>query len=182
MRWKEGSENESYYRANNEIGNFTLTVDDANLEDEKVIYNSPFAASAVATSFDENLHLRITRYESSSSAYDAPDYDPVARCCKLESSTDNLVQITLAPSSVTAQIQGTFESWEQITDNNYTAFKAVLSRYKEVEVFVNLNAEDIQKLDFTIPVKLLDNYWFIRKVNQWAANRAGATKVELIRL
>lgn len=190
LRWKEGSENEPAYRVNNQLGNYTLTIDDGNLEDEKVIYTAPFAASAVSpdlvdTSTSPNttqVHLRITRYTSSSLAFDEPDNNPVARCCKLESSTNNLVQITLAPSSVTAQIQGTFETWDEITDSNYTAFEAVLSRYKEVEVFVNLNAEDIQKLDFTRPVKLLDNYWFIRKVNQWAANRAGSTKVELIRL
>jgi hypothetical protein len=181
LRWKEGSENEPAFFANPFFADYNLTVDDEGLVDEKTMYTAPFAASGVDVSFNENQHLRITRYTDSGLNYLEPDNNPVARCCKLQSSDENVVQIKTV-AAITDQIQGTFDNWEQVVSDNYTSFEAMLNRLKLVTVQVNLTAEDIASLDFTYPVKMLGNYWFLQEVKQWKANKAGTTTVKAIRL
>ena len=181
LRWKDGTDEDVAYKANNELGNSSFDIDDRGLDDTKVEYTAPFAASVRRSSFTDNTHAYIPRYSDSSIAYDAPDINPVVRAMPLVSSTDNLVQITSA-SAVTDQMQGFPETWAEIKADNYTSFEAMLNRLKLVTVQVNLTAEDIASLDFTYPVKMLGNYWFLQEVKQWKANKAGTTTVKAIRL
>ena len=181
LRWKDGTDEDLAYKANNELGNSSIDIDDGGLDDTKVEYTAPFAASVRRSSFTDNTHAYIPRYSDSSLAYDNPDINPVVRAMPLVSSTDNLVQITSA-SAVTDQMQGFPETWAEIKADNYTSFEAMLNRLKLVTVQVNLTAEDIASLDFTYPVKMLGNYWFLQEVKQWKANKAGTTTVKAIRL
>ena len=179
--WKDGTDDDPAYRSDNDLGNYVLTINDGALPLDKDMYTAPFAASARASSFTNNVHVFIPRYSSSSVAYDDPDVDPVVRAMPLTSSTDDVVQIDTA-SSVTDQMQGFPVTWEEIAEANWTAFEAMLDRTKLKTFYVNLSATDIQELDVTIPVRIGEGYYMIREVSQWAANRVGITKVKLIRL
>lgn len=182
LEWKEGTDEDPAYRANNDLGNSSIAIEDGGLDLEKVMYTAPFAATVKANSFTDNFHARVLRYSGSGIAYDAPDINPVARAMPLISSASNLVQITSGGGTVTAQIMGEPETWSDILAANYTSFEEMLTRLKLVSVELNLNAEDIAKLDFTRPVYLLGNYWFVREIRQWVANKTQSTTVKLLRL
>jgi hypothetical protein len=182
VRWKEGTEDDPAFRANPDLGNYILPINDGALPLEKVMYTAPFAATVEADSFTDNFHARVLRYSGSGVAYDNPDINPVARAMPLVSRATNLVQITSGGGTVTAQIMGEPETWEEIAEDNWTAFESMLDRMKLVEYRVRLSAIDIQELDVTVPVKVRDDYFMIREVEQWPANKVGLTKVKLIRL
>jgi hypothetical protein len=182
VRWKEGTDDDPAYRANNELGNYTLLINDGGLPLEKEMYTAPFAATVEAVSFTDNIHARVLRYSGSGVAYDAPDIQPEPRAMPLVSDTANLVQITSGGGTVTDQIMGFPEDWTEIAAANWTAFEAMLDRMKLVSYMVNLTAIDIQELDVTIPVRVGNSYFMIREVEQWPANKVGLTKVKLMRL
>ncbi len=182
VRWKAGTDDDPAYRANNELGNYTLLINDGGLPLEKEMYTAPFAATVEAVSFTDNIHARVLRYSGSGVAYDAPDIQPEPRAMPLVSSAANLVQITSGGGTVTDQIMGFPETWTEIAAANWTAFEAMLDRMKLVSYMVNLTAIDIQELDVTIPVRVGNSYFMIREVEQWPANKVGLTKVKLMRL
>jgi hypothetical protein len=182
VRWKAGTDDDPAYRANNELGNYTLLINDGGLPLEKEMYTAPFAATVEAVSFTDNIHARVLRYSGSGVAYDAPDIQPEPRAMPLVSDTANLVQITSGGGTVTDQIMGFPETWTEIAAANWTAFEAMLDRMKLVSYMVNLTAIDIQELDVTIPVRVGNSYFMIREVEQWPANKVGLTKVKLMRL
>jgi hypothetical protein len=182
VRWKDGTDDDPAYRANNELGNYTLLINDGGLPLEKEMYTAPFAATVEAVSFTDNIHARVLRYSGSGVAYDAPDIQPEPRAMPLVSDTANLVQITSGGGTVTDQIMGFPEDWTEIAAANWTAFEAMLDRMKLVSYMVNLTAIDIQELDVTIPVRVGNSYFMIREVEQWPANKVGLTKVKLMRL
>ena len=182
VRWKEGTDDDPAYRANNDLGNYTLLINDGGLPLEKEMYTAPFAATVEAVSFTDNIHARVLRYSGSGVAYDAPDIQPEPRAMPLVSDTANLVQITSGGGTVTDQIMGFPETWTEIAAANWTAFEAMLDRMKLVSYMVNLTAIDIQELDVTIPVRVGNSYFMIREVEQWPANKVGLTKVKLMRL
>jgi hypothetical protein len=182
VRWKDGTDDDPAYRANNDLGNYTLLINDGGLPLEKDMYTAPFAATVEAVSFTDNIHARVLRYSGSGVAYDDPDIQPEPRAMPLVSDTANLVQITSGGGTVTAQIMGFPETWTEIAEANWTAFEAMLDRMKLVSYMVNLTAIDIQELDVTIPVRVGNSYFMIREVEQWPANKVGLTKVKLMRL
>lgn len=182
VRWKAGTDDDPAYRANNDLGNYTLLINDGGLPLEKEMYTAPFAATVEAVSFTDNIHARVLRYSGSGVAYDAPDIQPEPRAMPLVSDTANLVQITSGGGTVTDQIMGFPEDWTEIAAANWTAFEAMLDRMKLVSYMVNLTAIDIQELDVTIPVRVGNSYFMIREVEQWPANKVGLTKVKLMRL
>lgn len=182
VKWKEGTDDDPAYRANNDLGNYTLLINDGGLPLEKEMYTAPFAATVEAVSFTDNIHARVLRYSGSGVAYDAPDIQPEPRAMPLVSSAANLVQITSGGGTVTAQIMGFPQTWVEIAGANWTAFEAMLDRMKLVSYMVNLTAIDIQELDVTIPVRVGNSYFMIREVEQWPANKVGLTKVKLMRL
>jgi len=182
VRWKDGTDDDPAYRANNDLGNYTLLINDGGLPLEKEMYTAPFAATVEAVSFTDNIHARVLRYSGSGVAYDAPDIQPEPRAMPLVSDTANLVQITSGGGTVTDQIMGFPEDWTEIAAANWTAFEAMLDRMKLVSYMVNLTAIDIQELDVTIPVRVGNSYFMIREVEQWPANKVGLTKVKLMRL
>jgi hypothetical protein len=182
VRWKDGTEDDPAFRANPDLGNYILSINDGALELEKEMYTAPFAATVEADSFTDNFHARVLRYSGCGIAYDAPDINPEPRAMPLVSRTSNLVQITSGGGTVTNQIMGEPETWAEIAEANWTAFESMLDKMKLVNYMVRLSAIDIQELDVTVPVKVRDDYFMIREVEQWPANKVGLTKVKLIRL
>lgn len=84
-------------------------------------------------------------------------------------------------------------SFNKYSDNdalidNYTLINEIYTRYKKITAFFNLNAIDIQNLDFTIPIYLdvhepdieINGHFYLNKVENYMGGKL--TKCELIRL
>lgn len=69
--------------------------------------------------------------------------------------------------------------WEEF----WTDWQELLSQYKEVTVLLKLSANDVQALDFNIPIYIsyLNSYFYIQKINEWHSS-SQPCKVELLKL
>lgn len=182
LKWKEGITEDPVYDANNDIGRGTIAINDTALELTKDLYEAPFAASGLTNSFSNGEQCAIIpKYSSTSLAYTDSDLDPEFRILEVSIDDRFLVDIT-SETVLTTQANTSFKEFDDLIEDNYTALKSMLTNTKYLEVLVNLNASDINQLDITTPVYLLDEYWFIQQVKQWKVNSPDSTIVKLIRL
>lgn len=182
LNWEEGIEEDPAYNANNNLGRGNFTVSDLNLALQKQLYKAPFAASGKSQAFSDGIEIiAIPRYSNPALDYFEADLDPKPRVVTLNLNGDVTVSITGQPV-LANQANATFEGFDISITEDYTALAAMFDKMKLVEVYVRLSIADIEKFDITKPVFLLDNYWFIRELQQYRVTGSQPIKVKLIRL
>lgn len=184
LRWAEGTEYDAGYKANQYNGEGTITISDTGLPKEQVLFTSKFTHSAISEGFDEKpAMMLIPRYSSTGGTYNAPDVTPNPRIVTLALNDSPAPSIQISGETTPGtQIEALEETFQDFITDNYSALVSALTKTKIAEVLVRLNAVDILELDFTRPVYLLNEYWFIREVKQWKANEPDSTIVKLLRL
>lgn len=184
IKFEDGIDEDPLYYINNALGIGYIYISNEALDAEKEMYVSPFSATGETASFEDyvpNIPL-IPRYSDPSLEHYEADIDPKPRV--LDIILDDKANVFVDGESTTAtdQMNGYARSWQYHIDENYTAFKSMMDKYKHVEVLVKLTTRDIDNIDFTKPKYLLGNYWFLTEVEQFKVNKKVSTLCKLTRI
>lgn len=171
---------------------YTLTINNQNLELEKVIYQSPFSVTENVTFTNGVTTSRILLYNTVNSKFDR---DITARICFSEpvvglfkftdgTSTSGYIdtnRIWFIDQSLPDLSMGFGLSL--IPKNSITLIN-ILQNLRIVKANFNLNLIDILNLDYFIPiyVEQFQSYFFISSINQYNYTEHDLTEVELIKL
>lgn len=165
-------------------GDFYFNIDDQTLPDE---------VDAVAVSHCATV--QANRYLG----YNIPNIDGVDNLWHWNKPGWRMLQMSLETTSFTTTFSDTvdtetstdqipfckFEGFDTLVPEYYKALIDILTKAKVLNVVVDLDATDIQKLDFTIPVFIrrddleIDGYFYINEITNY---KRGKTPVQLIRL
>lgn len=172
---------------------YQLLIDNSNLEKEKDLYISPFAASELNTNSAVSIdYAYINLYDTTSGKFN--------RDCKpkilFSDSVNGLIKFT--DGTTTSGFINTKRTWfidfekpndsvgfgiNTITKNSLDLFN-VLANLKVLECYVYLNNLDVRNYDLFTPVYIeyFQSYFICTKIEQYDYINPRLTKVELIKL
>jgi hypothetical protein len=170
--------------------NYNLIINNANLELNKTIYESPFAVTENAT-FDTTTTMSIDLYNTTTSKF-TNDVQPrigfsemVIGSFKFTDGTTTSAYIDVRRVWFIDQAVPTLSAgFGFLIPNNSDVIIDALQNLKLLKVKVKLNLLDILNLDFLIPVYIAkyNSYFFISNINQYNYTDDKLTLVELVKL
>jgi hypothetical protein len=171
--------------------NYTMTIDNDNIQETKDLYKSPFAAT-LYTSYNGTITSTIPTYDSVAGAFTL-DISP--RICFSEMVIN---QFKFTDGSTTSTYLTAPRVWfidpdrndlsmgfgTNLVNKNLKPIINILQNLKLVKVKINLNILDLLTLDYLKPVYLeqYQTYFFISSINQFNYINKTTTEVELIKL
>jgi hypothetical protein len=169
---------------------YNLKISNKNLDLEKTLYQSPFAAS-IQIDFNSTSTLGIDNYNTTTSKF-SNDVKPriafvgnVSNIFKFTDGTTTSAYISskrlyFIDDNVTDRAMG----FESLLVKNSKILIYTLSEIKIVKNDFNLNTNDISNFNYLVPVKVdkFQSYFFVTTINQFDYSNHKLTEVELIKL
>jgi hypothetical protein len=172
-------------------GRGIVTVTNANLEAERVVFASKFAPVPVLPTLQTSRTMGKVftgeKYTFDGFAYNLnedlkiQDFAPrVAILTPTEASLD----IIDNANEINYEVNAGALSFERALFDNYRILDGVLANTKVVEALFLLDLPDVQRLDFTRPVYVekFGEYFYIEQIKQFKVNRRESCFVRLVKL
>ena len=172
-------------------GRGTVTVDNENLEAEKVIFASKFSPVPVLPTF-QGTRVMGRVFTGEKYTFDGFNYN-LNEDLKLTDFSPRIAILTPTEASLDIQIEANeinYEvnagalSFERALRDNYTFLTGVLDNTKVIEALFLLDLSDVQALDFTRPVYVdyFGDFFYIEQIKQFKVNRRESCLVRLVKL
>ena len=172
-------------------GQGVVTVTNANLEAEKVIFASKFAPVPVLPTLQTSRTMGRV-FTGEKYTFDGFNYN-LNEDLKIEDFAPRVAILTPTEASLDIQIDANeinYEvnagalSFERALRDNYRILGGVLSNTKVVEALFLLDLPDVQRLDFTRPVYVekFGDFFYIEQIRQFKVNRRESCFVRLVKL
>lgn len=170
---------------------FNLIINNQNLELEKTIYTSPFAATETRVFNGENVaYISLYNVTDSKFGYDVKYrilyYDTLVSLFKVTdgTTTSGYINTKKAYFIDDANLEFAMGLTNNLMPNNSQTIIDILQDLKLLKLNINLNTNDIKNINFLYPIYIrqLQSYFFISSVNQFNYTNKDLTEVELIKL
>lgn len=172
-------------------GQGVVTVTNANLEAEKVIFASKFAPVPVLPTLQTSRTMGRV-FTGEKYTFDGFNYN-LNEDLKIEDFAPRVAILTPTEASLDIQIDANeinYEvnagalSFERALRDNYRILGGVLSNTKVVEALFLLDLPDVQRLDFTRPVYVekFGDFFYIEQIRQFKVNKRESCFVRLVKL
>lgn len=159
-------------------GSGVIEIDDNTLPDSKDIFVLPFAASVNNAVPVVNNDYSVDKFTARLFVFYGRDTNP----------TSSQVTFWDVSRSRTLAFSHFFPTSDNMKKRYYSVIEQILTRFKKVSLYLNLNEMDIVELDYSIPIFLditiknitINAYFYINRIENFQNGKS--TKVELIRL
>jgi len=182
MQFKEDSDKDLFVIDKSKT---SFTIDNETLENEKLVVQLLHPATVVESRFNYYSIPVINQLKDANNEFLKNDW----RLLQL-SKQDTSFNVNYTDGVTTAPLTQVipfckFVPFEDLKNAHYTALIESLNQAKVLKADFNLNATDINNLDFTIPIYLdvpsesISGYFYLNKIENYKGN---ITKCEIIRL
>ena len=172
-------------------GRGVVTVANANLEAEKVIFASKFAPVPVLPTLQTSRTMGRV-FTGEKYTFDGFNYN-LNEDLKIEDFAPRVAILTPTEASldiiedaneINYEVNAGALSFERALADNYRILGGVLDNTKVVEALFLLDLPDVQRLDFTRPVYVekFGDFFYIEQIRQFKVNRRESCFVRLVKL
>lgn len=184
------------------LGNGVITIDDENLEVERDLIVSPFAATEMVVRLDGLDVPIIEVYDTATGKFskkvqpriliceidDAPGLSPQSQLDYTDGTTTNSITTNIPFAYFHLPEKADSLHWEVLRADNMETLEGMLLKTKMVKLAMRLTEKDINELDHFIAVQLsisarqfsANGFFYVNKIENWIENEL--TIVQLIRL
>ena len=169
---------------------YVLSINNENLEPEKDLYTSPFAASEMVRRLSIIDMISINLYDATENTFSL-DVEP--RKCysdKINTSisyTDGTSTVTVSTNIPITWFVSSDKSFNAGFGNNEinrnsSNLISILQGLKIVNMDIRLDLLDILNLNYMYPIKIDDSFFILSIINQFCYTSKESTEVELIKI
>jgi hypothetical protein len=176
--YKDDPENE-YLLAAPEFGSGEITIDNENIEVEKVVFQSEFASIIrQSESFSGTARFAFIPKFPAGDEVDCAPYIGV-----IEFETIHLVTMDGYALETTQPAMHEI-GFSYLIPLYYTVLTSIFNDTKVVNILINLNNVDINQMDFSIPwyIEYFGAYFYVNEIKQFKVTSVESTLVELVRI
>jgi len=182
MQFKEDSDKDLFVIDKSKT---SFTIDNETLENEKLVVQLLHPATVVESRFNSYSIPVINQLKDVNNEFLKNDWRLLQLSRQDTSFNVNYTDgVSIIPQTKNIPFCK-FASFEELKNEYYTALIESLNQAKVLKADFNLNATDINNLDFTIPIYLdvpsesISGYFYLNKIENYNGN---ITKCEIIRL
>jgi len=185
----QGDDKDLYLEPN--AGRGQLSVDNDNLEAERVVFTSKFSPVPVLPTLQSSRTMGkvFTGEKYTFDGFDyilnqdlkLTDFGPrIAILSPAEASLD----IQVDANEINYEVNASALSFERALNDNYRLLRAVVDNTKVTEALYLLDLADVQRIDFTVPVyvEYFGDFFYIEQIKQFKVNKRESCFVRLIKL